>query len=136
MIVDVDVLVAYVDADHACHQAASAWLDRSLNGVERVGLPWHSLLGFLRITTHPKIGLLSLDDALTQVTAWLAAPAAWIPNPGPLHAGVVDKLLRKAGIGGLLVPDAHLAALAVENRVPVCSFDAGFDRLEVERHSP
>jgi len=136
VIVDVNVLLAYVDADHARHRAASAWLDAALNGVERVGLPWHSLLGFLRITTHPKIGLLSLHDALTQVAAWLAAPSAWIPNPGPAHARVVDALLRRAGVGGLLVPDAHLAALAVENRVAVCSFDADFDRFGVKRHSP
>ena len=138
MIVDVNVLVAYAAADHAHHRRASRWLDGALNGESRVGLPWHSLLGFVRIATHPRISTspLRTAEAMDYVDAWLNAPAAWVPVPGARHAAILRRLLDATGTGGPLVPDAHLAALAIENYVPVVSFDSDFDALKVNRIEP
>jgi len=138
VIVDVNVLVAYAAADHAHHQRASRWLDGALNGESRVGLPWHSLLGFVRIATHPRISTSPLRpaEAMDYVDAWLSAPAAWVPVPGARHAAILRRLLDGTGTGGPLVPDAHLAALAIENYVPVVSFDSDFETLGVNRIEP
>ena len=55
MIVDANVLLYAVDDRSSFHDAARAWLTDALNGAERVGLPWASLLAFQRIITHPRV---------------------------------------------------------------------------------
>lgn len=54
MIVDANVLLYAVDDQSHFHEAARTWLDDAMNGVERVGLPWASLMAFQRIVTHPR----------------------------------------------------------------------------------
>ena len=55
ILVDANLLIyAHVGA-FAQHQVARDWLDRQLTDVSRVGLPWASLLAFLRIVTNPRI---------------------------------------------------------------------------------
>ncbi len=44
--------------------------------------------------------------------------------------GVVRRLLAPLGAGGNLVSDAYLAALAVEDRCTVVSYDHDFGRFE------
>ena len=55
MIVDANVLLYAVDDQSHFHTAARTWLDDAMNGVERVGLPWVSLMAFQRIITHPRV---------------------------------------------------------------------------------
>ena len=52
MIVDANVLLYAVDDQSHFHATARTWLDDAMNGVERVGLPWVSLMAFQRITTE------------------------------------------------------------------------------------
>ena len=37
------------------HDDARVWLEQQLNGRRRVGLPWASLLAFLRIVTNRRL---------------------------------------------------------------------------------
>jgi predicted nucleic acid-binding protein len=67
--------------------------------------------------------------AWERISDWLAAPVAWIPQPGPEHARILGELLTTYEIRGNLVPDAQLAALAIEHGVPVCSTDTDFARF-------
>ena len=138
MIVDANVLLYAVDADSPFHRAAAGWLERALNGPGRVGFPWPSLLAFQRIATHPRAtpNPLAPAGAWRHVSDWLGADQAWIPQPGPRHADILRELIVSNDLRGNLVPDAHLAALALEHGVGVCSFDsdfARFDRLVWER---
>ena len=55
MIVDVNVLLYAVDESGPQHKVAHAWFEDALNSDVRVGFPWCSLTGLLRIVTHPKI---------------------------------------------------------------------------------
>jgi hypothetical protein len=84
ILLDVGVLIYAVAADLPQHPSARPWLDRSLSGTVRVGLPWHSLLGFWRITTNPRAFArpLGADEAWSQIEEWLDRPAAYIPVPG------------------------------------------------------
>jgi hypothetical protein len=97
----------------------------------RIGLPWHCLLGFVRISTSRRVFSqpLSVADAWGQVVQWLALPGVWIPEPTERHAEVLGELLLTANAGGNLVPDAHLAAIAVEHGLVVCSSDADYARF-------
>ncbi len=136
VIVDANVLLCAVDTAAAHHDDALAWLDASLAGGESVGLAWVALLAFLRISTNPAIFATpaTVDDAVEQVQSWIGAPAAVVAQPGARHAGLLGALLREAGTAGNLSTDAHLAALAIEHRADIVSYDRDFARFAGVRH--
>jgi len=113
------------------HDAARAWVDERLSGTAAVGLPWPSLLGFLRITTNPRVfeRPLAVAAAWRQVLDWLGCRPAWIPVPTDRHVHVLGSLLLKGGAAANHVPDAHLAALAIEHGLTLCSTDGDFARF-------
>lgn len=131
MLLDANLLLYAVHRGAAQHEAAIAWLTEQLNGSRRVGIPWQSLGAFLRIATHPR----AFERPLTPATAWqrvgdwLSSPAAWVPEPGGTHAQILGELIEKHDIRGNLVPDAQLAALAIEHGLEVCSADSDFARF-------
>lgn len=131
MIVDANLLLYAVDRTSPQHDAAAMWLTEVLNGEERVGLPWQTIGAFLRISTHPRVTASPLDgpSAWSHVADWLAAGPAWIPPATERTARVYERLLGATPITGNLVPDAMLAALAVENGVEVCTADTDFARF-------
>ncbi len=111
------------------HAAAHDWLDRQLNEQPRVGLPWPSLLAFVRLVSNPRVfdQALPVGQAWRQVEAWLLAPASWIPGPTERHQEVLGRLLgAETRLKPNLVADAHLAALAIEHGLTLCSADRGF----------
>lgn len=139
MIVDVNVLLYAVDESSPHHEVAHTWLEDMMNGDVRVGFPWHSLIGFVRIVTHPKIFTAPMTghEAWSYVDEWLDHDMAWIPLPTDRHRRVLGRLIDDRYATGNLVPDAHLAALAIEHGVAVCSFDTDFARFpEVDWINP
>ena len=130
MLVDANLLVYAADQHSPFHSRASSWLEAQVNGPVRVGLPWSSLLAFLRITTNPRATLtpLAIGDAWGVVSGWLAADTVWIPSPGTRHAEILGALLSTTHAGANHVPDAHLAALAIEHGLTVYSNDSDFSR--------
>ena len=70
-----------------------------------------------------------MADAWRQVGAWLDADVAWVPQPTERHREVLGSLLALAGVQGNLTPDAHLAALAIEHGLVLCSTDGDFARF-------
>ncbi len=131
MIVDANVLLYAVDADSTFHDAARDWLEAALNGPTRVGLPWASLLAFQRISTHPRASAtpLSPRQAWSYIGDWLDTDSAWVPLPGEKHAEILRRLIRDGDLRGNLVTDVHLAALAIEHGVGICSADSDFARF-------
>lgn len=137
-VVDANVLLYAVNSSSAHHDSSRRWLDGALSGADTVGLAWVPLLAFVRLST--KVGLfpspLTPADALRQVTEWLGAPGAVPVGPTPRHADVLTSLLETVGTGGNLVNDGHLAALAVEHRGTVVSYDSDFGRFGVTWRTP
>ncbi len=131
MLLDANLLLYAVHKRASQHSAAAAWLTEQLNGPRRVGIPWQSLAAFLRISTHPRAFERPLQPAVAweRVTDWLAAPAAWIPIPGNDHAQLLGELIVRHDARGNLVPDAMLAALALEHGLTVYSTDTDFARF-------
>jgi toxin-antitoxin system PIN domain toxin len=96
-----------------------------------VGLPWPSLLAFIRIATNP-VAIrqpLTPSTAWTQVLEWLGASVAWIPSPGDRHVEILGSLMTAQGMSSRLVSDAHLAALAIEHGLTLCSTDGDFAKF-------
>lgn len=130
-LVDANVLLYAVNVDAPHHERCRHWLDEALSGEDTVAFSWIVVLAFVRLVT--KVGLfphpLGVGEAMDLVEAWLAAPAAVVVEPAPDHVGVVRRLLQEVGVGGNLVNDAHLAALALEHRCTIVSFDHDFERF-------
>ena len=135
MLIDANLLLYAVDEVAPEHERARTWLTAQLNGERRIGLPWASLTAFLRISTHHRASRQPLrpEDAWGFVDEWLAAPTAWIPGPTERHATVLGSLVRRYRIAGNLLPDAHLAAIAIEHGLELCSVDTDFARFREVR---
>jgi len=131
ILIDANLLVYAANKSAPEHQRARTWLDAHLSGTMRVGLPWPSLLAFVRIVSNPAIlrSPATPAQAWSQVKQWLGCEAAWIPLPGAQHSDVLSGLLDDSLVTSRLVPDAHLAALAIEHGLTLCSTDGDFARF-------
>lgn len=131
ILVDANLLLYAANRRAPEHERARAWLDDRLNGSVAVGLPWASLLAFIRLATNPAIlqHPASTAEAWRQVEEWLACEPAWTPLPGDAHRGIVGALLKAPWMTSRLVPDAHLAALAIEHGLTLASTDGDFARF-------
>lgn len=130
-LVDTNLLLYAVDDTSPAHVRARAWLEQVLSGTETVGFAWNVLLGFLRLSTNPRVFTtpLTVEGALDRVDAWLAQPCVTVVHPTRRHPAVLRDLLAPLGTAGNLTSDAHLAALAIEHRAQVCSTDDDFVRF-------
>ena len=129
----VDANLLLYAANHAApeHESARVWLDAQLSGTARVGLPWPSLLAFVRLATNPLVvrSPASPSAAWAQVEQWLGAEPAWVPLPTERHRAIVGRFCDARWMTSRLVPDAHLAALAIEHGLALCSTDGDFARF-------
>lgn len=131
ILVDANLLI-YAGVDSfSQHPRAREWLDERLNGPAPVGLPWTSLLSFLRISTNPRVfeKPAPVADAWRQVQDWLGCERAWTPQPSERHREILGGLLAASGVQANLVQDAHLAAMAIEHGLILCSSDGDFARF-------
>lgn len=129
--VDTNLLIYAHVKSFSQHEAVRDWLDEQLSGVPLVGLPWATLLAFLRVVTNPRVfeRPQPIADAWRQVEAWLRCDTVWTPEPTERHAELLSEFLALPGVHANLVPDAHLAALATEHGLTLCSADGDFARF-------
>lgn len=130
ILVDANLLVYAHVSNFAEHETAKRWLDAKLTGPGRVGLPWDNLLAFVRLVSNPRVFEQPepIDQAWEQVRNWLQAPTAWIPQATERHAEILDKLIPHCSRSNL-IHDAHLAAMAIEHGLTLCSSDGDFARF-------
>ena len=139
MLVDANLLLYATDSTSPHHEAAARWLTAALRGNRRVGIPWQSVGAFLRISTNPRIyrNPLSAEQSWQCVRGWLAADPAWMPAASEATAAILGELVTGLRVTAGLVPDAMLAALAVEHGLTVISTDSDFARFPgVPWHNP
>ena len=111
ILIDANILVYAHVSSFAQRNFARDWPDRQLNASAPVGLPWASVLAFLRLVTNPRVfeSPEPIGEAWQQVRAWLAAEPAWVPQPTERHADLLGKFLALPGVHGNLVPDARIS---------------------------
>jgi toxin-antitoxin system PIN domain toxin len=131
MLVDINLLIYATATQSPHHSAARIWFEDAVNGSAMLGLPWASLLGYLRVVTNPRIfrPAVAVSDAWATVSDWLAHDSVWTPSPTDQHEAILGELLKLPGMHGNLIPDAHLAALAIEHGLTLCSTDGDFARF-------
>ena len=136
LLIDANLLLYATVVDYPQFERARDWLQKEFNFMDqRVGLPWASLLAYVRIVTNPRIYQhpLSTAAAWTQVEEWLALPSTWIPQPTLQHQHILGEVLKQSHATGNLVSDAHLATLAIEHSLVLCSTDSDFLKFEQVR---
>ncbi len=124
------LLYAYNDGA-PLHARALRWWEDLLNGNEPLGIPLLVAVGFIRLSTKPNVlsRPFSTDGAIDTVEGWFGLPHVAPLNPGAEHLTLLRRVLAAAGVGGDLVTDAHLAALALEHEAEVHTNDSDFGRF-------
>jgi len=135
ILIDANLLLYARISSFAEHTRARVWLDEKLNGSAPVGLPWQSLTAFLRISINPRVFTkpLSPAKAWKQVEDWLGCEPAWTPTPTQHHARVLGEIVTRTSMTPNLIGDAHLAALAIEHGLTLCSADSDFSQFSALR---
>ncbi len=131
LLLDANLLIYAYHAESEEHAAAKVWVEGVFSGAEAVGLPWQTILAFLRITTHQRIfeRPLSMNKAQGIAASWLERPQVHPVEAGANFFSVLSGLLRSAQIKGALVSDAAIAALAIEHGATLCTTDRDFARF-------
>ncbi len=126
---DVNVLLAGYRADHAHHRLARRFLDEARTGTRPLALSDFALASVVRLATNPRVFVQPdpVEGVLEYVEALLEPPAHLL-QPGGTHWSRFAELCRHLQLRGNLVPDAYLAAVALEQRAALVTFDRGFGR--------
>jgi toxin-antitoxin system PIN domain toxin len=136
LVLDVNVvLVAHRD-DHPDHATLRRWFDDMLEGTERFSVPTVVWGSFLRLAT--KRGILDPPSSLSQAFAFIESVCAqphYVPlEPGPSHLQLLRQVCEDSAATGDLVPDAVIAAIALEHGCAVASLDRDFARFSSIEH--
>ena len=131
-IVDLNVLLYAVNSDAAQHERTREWWENAINDEDIIGLAWVVLLGFLRLSTNPRVfpRPLAPDVAAATLDAWLARDNVRVVRERDEHWERLKPLLSGTGTAGNLTTDAHLAALALSHDAVLVSTDTDFARFK------
>jgi toxin-antitoxin system PIN domain toxin len=129
--VDVNVLVYAHRPESPDHAGHRDWLDHARRDPEPLGLSDVVASGFLRVVTHPRVFRepTPLGLGLEFLTALRTSPATTPIAPGDRHWDLFVDLCERTGATGNRVPDAYLAALAIEHGAAWITADRGFARF-------
>lgn len=134
---DVNVLVAAARSEHPYHESAITWLERAINEKNiklRLTLLPGVIAGFLRITTNRKVfpvptpiesAVGFIDDVLDSAHVMVLSNSREWPQ---LRGLCLQKTLTANKI-----PDAWIAALVLEHREVLATFDKDFTQLLPEK---
>lgn len=130
--VDANILVYASNASDPAHDGALSLIERLAAGPDLVYLFWPTLMGYLRIVTHPRIlpYPLPVGEATRSVGELLSRPNVRSPGEGE---GFWDIYAATAASNdrGNAIPDVHLAALMRQYGVRVLyTRDRGFRRFD------
>lgn len=132
---DVNVLVYAHREDAPEHQRYRDWLAELIDSPEAYGISELVLSGFLRVVTHPKVfrDPSPLEAAVAFVSQVRDQPNCVPVAPGARHWSIFVELVRKSKAKGNLVPDAYLAALAIESGSEWVTADRDYARFPTLR---
>ena len=131
IVLDANVLLYAYNPASSHHGACRAWLERALNGSEQIGLPWQTLLAFIRIASNNRVfeRPLTAAEAAAIVDELLACPGVVVVQPAHDYWTILKEQLDSAQVAGPLVTDAALASLALEVGARLCTTDRDFTRF-------
>jgi uncharacterized protein len=131
ILTDVNVLVYAYREDTPRHPDYRSWLQSVVDSDRAFGTSDMVLSGFLRVVTHPRVFTppSPIEHAMEFVDLLRGRPNRVPVAPGPRHWGIFARLCQEAGVKGNLVPDAYLAALAIESGSEWVTTDRDYARF-------
>ena len=128
---DVNVLISAYREDANHHAPCRSAIEDAIASSSAFGLTPIVLSGFLRLVTHRRVFRTPtpLIDAIEFVDTLRSLPHAVIIRPGPRHWDIFTGLCLEARAKGNLIPDAYLAAIAIESGSQFVTSDRGFARF-------
>lgn len=135
ILLDVNVVLAAHRADHPHHELVRPWFDVLMRGDEPFTVPDTVWASVVRLATSRRI--FPMPSGVAAVFGFLRAVRAQ-PNhvaltPGERHMAIFEELCVQYDAFGDLVPDAYLAALALEHGCELASLDRDFARFSTVR---
>ena len=129
--VDVNVLVDAFRQTAPAHREVRSWLDAAAEGPEQIGVLPYVGSAFVRIVTNRRIFREPTPpaEAIGFVDSLLSAPRVLLVPPGRAHWSVFSGLVRDLHLTGDDVPDAFIAAAAMDLRATLVTSDRGFRRF-------
>jgi len=127
---DVSALVYAHHEESADHDAYRSWWEDVVNSPSAFGVADLVLSGFIRVVSHPRIfdQPMRSGAALAATKAMRARSNAVQVRPGERHWTLFSDLVESTNAKGNAVPDAYLAALAIESGNEFVTCDRGFAR--------
>jgi toxin-antitoxin system PIN domain toxin len=131
ILVDTNVLVYAYRKDSVAHEDYEAWVETLLNGDESFGMSDSVLAALIRIVTNPRIYVVpsELDEVLAFVSQIRDHSHCVSVTPGVRHWSLFTTLCQQLNARGNMVPDAWLAALAIEHGCEWITTDRDFARF-------
>ena len=128
---DVNVLVTAFRDDAPGHKVCRGLVEDMVAGPLPYGVSDLVLSGFLRVSTHTRVfdPPSPVEEALAFADAYRGGAGAVPVEPGPRHWAIFASLCRTALAKGNLIPDAYLAALALESGCEWVTADRDFGRF-------
>ena len=129
--VDVNVLVNAHRPEAPGHAGWHGWLESARVASEPLGVASLVLSGFIRVVTHPRVFAkpTTPSEALAFADALRSSPSVIDVAPGERHWEIFTGLCTTVAARGNVVPDAYLAALAIEHGATWVTADRGFARF-------
>jgi len=114
------------------YEQIGGWLETVLGGDAPLAISSVVLSGVLRVVTHPRVFArpTPIATALEFVESLRGSPNYVEVAPGARHWRLFAELCRTTGATGSRVPDAYLAALAIESGSEWITTDRGFARFD------
>lgn len=131
IVFDANLLIYAYDSGSTQHTRARAWVEKTFSSVDLVGLPWQSILAFLRFMTNRRLPgtRFTVQQASEIVDGWLGQSNVRVLVPGDQHWPLLRSLLLEGQASGALVSDAVIAALAIEYGGVLHTADRDFARF-------
>jgi uncharacterized protein len=132
MLADTNVLIYAHRLDAVRHEEYRAWIQAMVDGPEPYAVSDFALTGMVCVVTNRKIYRdhpATIDEALAFAEVIREQPHAHVVSPGPRFWEIFSRLCRQVDARAKFVPDAYLAALAIEHGCEVITADKDFRRF-------
>ncbi|MFI7226808.1 type II toxin-antitoxin system VapC family toxin [Nonomuraea angiospora] len=129
---DINVLVNAFRREAPTHVACHKLVDELINGDSAYAVTDYVINGVIRVLSVEALYDVAptMEQILTYVGQVRNQPHAMVVNPGERHWEIFTRLCRETDARRKLVPDAYLAALAIEHGCEFVTCDKDFARFQ------
>jgi uncharacterized protein len=132
MLVDTNVLIYAHRRNADRHREYRDWLTGLIAGPEPYAVSDFAVTGMIRVVTDRRIykdDTSTIEEAISFATEIREQPHAMVVSPGSRFWPIFTGLCRSTSAAGKLVPDAYLAALAIEHGCEFITTDTDFSKF-------